>query len=216
MSKTTRHAVAALLFLTCIFSKPLSAQDWNFRHETNGVKVYQRSSSSGQELKLVTQFSCNLSSLVALFNNVTEYPRWGYKVKNTRMVSRISDNEFIFYQQFDFPWPLSDRDVIMHAVIRQDPDTRVVTLQSSAAPDQLPEYSDFVRVRKAFVRWTLVPLPNNQVQAEYWLNTDPGGLLPDWTVNMAADSGPVQTVQNMKKILSEEQYRNARVAYIKN
>lgn len=216
MTKTTRHTLAILSLLACILSTPLSAQDWKFRHETDGVKVYQRSSSSGQELKLLTQFSCSLSSLVALFNNVPEYPRWGYKVKNTRLVKRVSDNEFFFYQQFDFPWPLSDRDVIMHAVISQDPNTRIVTLQSSAAPDQLPEYSGFVRVRKAFVRWTLVPVGNNVVQAEYWLNTDPGGMLPDWTVSLAADSGPVQTVQNMKKLLTEEQYRNARIAYIKN
>ncbi len=205
-----------LLLSFAALARDAGAQNWEFKKETQGVKIYQRTGSSGQEIKLVTTFSHRLSALVALFNNVGDYPRWGYKVQQSRLLKRVSDNEFYYYQQFDFPWPLTDRDVVMHSRINQDPATRTVTLFSEASPDYMPETPGLVRVRKASVRWTLVPLSPSLVQAEYWLNSDPGGILPDWTVNLAADTGPVQTVQNIKKLLEEEQYRSARIPFIKD
>lgn len=205
-----------LLLLFAALAPGAGAQNWEFKKETEGIKIYQRTSGSGQEIKLVTTFSHRLSALVALFSNVGDYPRWGYKVQQSRLLKRLSDNEFYYYQQFDFPWPLTDRDVVMHSRINQDPATRTVTLFSEAAPDYLPETPGLVRVRKATVRWTLVPLSSSLVQAEYWLNSDPGGLLPDWTVNLAADTGPVQTIRNIKKLLEEEQYHSARIAFIKD
>jgi len=34
--------------------------------------------------------------------------------------------------------------------------------------------------------------------------------LPDWTVNLANDTGPVETLQKMNKLLSEERYKNVK------
>lgn len=214
-STFSQRMLVLLLFIFVVPPPGIFAQNWELRKETDGVKIYQRQTAAGHEIKLLTTFQYSLSAMVALFNNVADYPRWGYKVQQSRLLKRLNDNEFYYYQQFDFPWPLTDRDVVMHSRISQDPATHVVTLHSEAAPDYLPENDGFVRVRKANVQWTLTPLSANLIQAEYWLNSDPGGLLPDWTVNLAADTGPVQTVQNMKKVLAEEQYRAARLAYIK-
>lgn len=202
--------------LTWMVFTPVFAQNWELRKETAGIQVYQRKTPYGYELKLVTTFSHTLSALVALFRNVDDYPRWGYRVQNSRLLRRVSDTEFYYYQQLDFPWPVSDRDVIMRTRIRQDTASRIVTLQSESRPDELPETPGFVRVQKASVRWTLAPLEPGRVQAEYWLSSDPGGLLPDWTVSLASDTGPVQTVQHMKKVLQEEVYRSAKVAFIRN
>ncbi|MCC7507373.1 MAG: hypothetical protein IT259_18855 [Saprospiraceae bacterium] len=193
-----------------------AAQNWKLKTETDGMKVYYRSTDAGHEIKLVTNLSTRLSALAALFNNVPDYPRWGYKVQNSRLLQRVSPTEFYFYQEFDFPWPLTDRDAVMHTRIIQDPTTRVITLYSNAQPDYLAESPNLVRVKKAQVRWTFTPAGNNLVHAEYWLRSDPGGLLPDWTVSMAADTGPVQTVQNIRKLLTEDQYRNAQLPYIRD
>lgn len=207
----------AIFWMVLLFCLPLSskAQDWTFSKEKDGVKIYKRKTQEGYELKLVSTFQTSLSAFVALFNNVPEYPRWGYKVQGTTLLKRFSDQEFVFYQYFDSPWPISDRDVIMHTKIWQDPNTRVVVLSSYAQPDYIPEKTDRVRIRKAKVQWTLTPLDNKTVQAVYCLNTDPGGILPDWSVNLASDIGPVQTVQNLKKILAESRYQDAQVSFIR-
>jgi hypothetical protein len=200
--------------LLCCLLGPLASlhaqKDWVFQKEKNGVKIYKKKSDAGHEVKLMSTFGVSTAAMVALFNNVAEYPNWGYHVAYSELLKRVSDTEFYYYSRFDFPWPLDDRDVVMHTTITTDPATKIVTLSSLAVPDYIPEKEGLVRVRKANVSWTLKPLDGQSTEGTYTLNTDPGGLLPDWTVNLANDTGPVETVQRMKKLLEEDRYKNAK------
>ncbi len=208
MKKIFRHGLLfALLFLQ---TSGYAQKDWEFQKEKNGVKIYKRKSDEGHEIKLVSSFQCAQPALVALFNNISEYPKWGYKVAHSELLKRVSDTEFYYYSRFDFPWPLDDRDVVMHTTISKDAATNIVTLTSKAAPDYIPEKPNLVRVRKANVIWTLTPQGENATEGAYCLNTDPGGLLPEWTVNLASDTGPVETVKNMKRLLAEDRYKNVK------
>ena len=196
-----------LIFCTSV---TYAQKDWVFQKEKNGVKVYKRQSEDGHELKLVTTFDVAPAALVALFNNIAEYPKWGYHVVHSELLKRMSDTEFYYYSRFDFPWPIDDRDVVMHTKITTDEKTKVVTLRSEATPDYIPEKTGIVRIKKANVTWTLTPKGEGKTEGEYRLSTNPGGLLPDWTVNLANDTGPVETVQKMKKLLGEERYKNVK------
>lgn len=185
-------------------------ENWVFQKEKNGVKIYKRKAAEGHEIKLVTTFNAAPAALVALFNNVPEYPKWGYKVAHSELLKRVSDTEFYYYSRFDFPWPLDDRDVVMHTTVETDAVTKVVTLTSKAEPNYLPEKEGIVRVRKANVFWTLTPNGNSATEGEYRLSLLPGGLLPDASVSLASDTGPVETVQKMKNLLKEERYKNVK------
>jgi len=205
--------LAGLPLLISLSLTPVHAQkDWEFQKEKDGVKIYKRSAGNGHEIKLVSTFQCTQAALVSLFNNIAEYPKWGYKVAYSELLKRVSDTEFYYYSRFDFPWPLDDRDVVMHTTIREDAATNVVTLTSKAMPDYIPEKQGIVRVRKANVTWTLTSRGDEATEGAYCLNTDPGGLLPEWTVNLASDTGPVETVKNMKKLLAEDRYKNVKLA----
>lgn len=185
-------------------------KNWIFQKEKNGVKIYKRQSDNGHEVKLTATFNVAPAALVKLFNNVSEYPKWGYQVFHSELLKRVSDTEFYYYSRYDFPWPLDDRDVVMHTTIVTDNATKAVTLTSVAVPDYIPEKKGLVRVRKANVTWKLAPQTSTTTEGEYTLSTDPGGLLPDWSVEIANDTGPVETVQRMKKLLSEERYKNVK------
>lgn len=190
-------------------------KDWVFQKEKDGVKIYKRETDNGHELKLVSTFNVAPAALVALFKNVSEYPKWGYKVTHSELLKQVSDAEFYYYSRFDFPWPMDDRDVVMHTKIKTDTTTKIVTLTSKAAPDYIPEKEGFVRVKKANVTWKLTPKTATSTEGEYILSTNPGGMIPDWTVSLANDVGPVETVQKMKKLLSEERYKNVKMAFKK-
>lgn len=209
--KKVLHAGLAFLFSFSL-TNTHAQKDWEFQKEKEGVKIYKRTAGTGREIKLVSTFQCTQAALVSLFNNITEYPKWGYKVAYSELLKRVSDTEFYYYSRFDFPWPLDDRDVVMHTTIVKDAATNVVTLTSKAEPDYIPEKPGIVRVRKAEVSWTLTSRGEQATEGAYCLNTDPGGLLPEWTVNLASDTGPVETVKNMKKLLAEDRYKNVKLA----
>ena len=46
---------------------------------------------------------------------------------------RVNDHECYYYSRLDFPWPVNDRDVIMHSRLEQDPVTKAITAVSEAA-----------------------------------------------------------------------------------
>lgn len=207
---------SALLATLTVPAAAQTQDGWVLRNDKDAVKVYYRKTSDVQEIKLVTSLQTSLSGIIQLFSEVENYPRWGYKVVESRLVRRISPTELYYYTRLDFPWPLSDRDIVMHTVMSQDPATRVITARSVAAPGETPEVKDVVRIRNAHTQWTLVPGADGWLYVEYYVYSDPGGNLPDWLVNLAIDTGPRETIKNMRSLLRLPKYQQARLAHIKD
>jgi hypothetical protein len=208
------------LFIAVLFSPAFlfsqNSNDWVFKNEKEGVKVYYRKTSDVHELKLVTSLKVSLSGLVTLLSEVENYPKWGYKVSESRELKKVSANESYYYSKLDFPWPLDDRDVVVRSTIVQDPVSRRVTATSIAQPDYLPTNKGVIRMRNAKTTWTLVPGQGGWTYVEYFISSDPGGSLPDWLVNMAIDVGPRETIKNIRNFVRQEKYQTAKLAYLKD
>lgn len=201
-----------------LFSELLSAQNtdgWVFKNEKNGVKVYYKKTSDVHEIKMVTSMKATLSGVVQLLNEVENYPKWGYKLSEAKLLKRVNDQEFYYWSKLDFPWPLNDRDIVVQAKVEQDSASRRVTSTSWAKPNYLPENKDVVRIKTTTTKWTIVPGSGGWLYIEYYIYSNPGGNIPDWLVNMAIDIGPLETLSNMRKMLQEPKYRTAKLAYIK-
>ena len=208
------------LFLSLLISNtPLHAQrsgNWTLKNNKDGVKVYFKKTADVHEIKLVTSLQTSLSGLVQLFSEVEHYPTWGYKVMESKLLKKVSDTEMYYYSKLDFPWPLSDRDLIMHTHLEQDPITKRITARSVAEPGYLPENKDVVRIKNAHTQWTLLPGTGGWPYIEYYIYSDPGGNLPDWLVNMAIDVGPRETIKAMRGLLQQDKYKKAKLAHIKD
>ncbi len=208
------------LFIVVLFSPIFlfsqNSNDWVFKNEKEGVKVYYRKTSEIHELKLVTSLKVSLSGLVTLLSEVENYPKWGYKVSESRELKKVSANETYYYSKLDFPWPLDDRDVVVRSSIVQDPVSRRVTATSISYPDYLPSNKGVIRMRNAKTTWTLVPGQGGWTYVEYFISSDPGGSLPDWLVNMAIDVGPRETIKNIRSFVRQEKYQTAKLAYLKD
>lgn len=201
--------------LALIHLQAQSNEGWIFKNEKDGVKVYYRKTSDVHEIKLITSIKSSLSGIIHLFNEVDDYSKWGYKLSEARLLKRVNNKEFYYYTKLDFPWPLNDRDLILHTQLEQDTSTRRVTSTSHAKPEYLPENEGVVRIKSTTTKWTLIPGAGGWVYVEYYINSNPGGNIPDWIVNMAIDMGPRETIKNMRKILQEPKYQSAKLAYIK-
>jgi hypothetical protein len=206
--------VLLLLLSVCILNAQ-SNDGWAFKNEKEGVKVYYKNTSNIQEIKLISSIQSTLSGMMQLFSEVDHYPRWGYKLSESRLLKKVSPTEMYYYSRIDFPWPLSDRDIIMHSKMVQDPVTKKVVSTSVAVPDFIPTVKDVVRIRTANTVWTIFPGVGGWLYSEYYIYSDPGGSLPAWLINMAIDVGPRETVKNIRNILRDPKYQNAKLPYIK-
>ena len=84
------------LLLLFIVAAPWSAQAqgseaWSLKKDKEGVKVFYRHTSDIYEIKLATSLKIPLSGLIQLFSEVEQYPKWGYKVAEARLLQRVSD-----------------------------------------------------------------------------------------------------------------------------
>ncbi len=215
MRKITLLCQLMLLSLVA-FSQNSSGDDWIFKNEKDGIKVWYRKTSDIHEIKLATSLKTPLSGLVKLLSEPENYPEWGYKVSHSRLLKKVSDHEIYYYSKFDFPWPLDDRDLIMHSVMEQDPVTRKLTSRSVALPDYIQRNKGMTRISTAQTTWTMLPGPGGWVYVEYYIYSSPGGSIPDWAVNMAIDVGPRETIKGIRKFVQQEKYQQAKLAYIKD
>jgi hypothetical protein len=204
----------------CIFfsilSTTISAQkDWELKSDKDGIKVYYKKNTSVHEVKLVTSIQSSLSGIIQLFSEVENYPRWGYKVTSSKLLKKVSDHEMYYHSKFDFPWPMDDRDAVMHTKLEQDAKTKTIYSISTAAPKFIPDEKNYLRMTNSNTKWTIMPGSNGWLYVEYYIYSSPGGNIPDWLVNMAIDVGPRETIKNMKTILKQPTYKNAKLAYIK-
>ncbi len=211
--------VFLLFTVISLFSTPCFSQGndgWQLKNDKDNVQVFYKKTNDIQEIKLVTSLKTTLSGLVHLLSEVDNYPSWGYKVVEARLLKRVSDTEMFYYSRLDFPWPLADRDMVMHTTLRQDPTTHRIISTSTAVPNYVPVVADVVRITEARTQWTLVPGSGGWLYVEYYLHSNPGGNIPDWVVNMAIDVGPRETIKGLRNLLPQTRYQAANLEYIKN
>lgn len=199
------------------FFTPKPAADWIFKHEKSGVKVYYKDEGSGvYDLKLVTTVEASMHSIAALLVDVESYPNWVYKTSEAWRVRTDSDTDMHYYINSDFPWPLDDRDVVVHSRISRDEKTGILTSSSKAVEGLIETRKNRIRMTTTDINWTFTPKEGGKTLIEYTLRSNPGGLLPDWLVNMAIDFGPVETMKKFKTEVATEKYRLARVGFLKD
>lgn len=211
---STCLAIFALLLIPA-FAFAQSTDGWIFKNEKNGIKVYYRKTSDVYELKLITSIQSSMAGLVSLLSDVESYPQWGYKITEAEFIRKYSETESVYRSRFDFPWPLDDRDIVMHNKVQQDPVSGKVTATSMATPAMASEQPDAVRIRDAKTVWTIYPGTGGWLYVEYYVYSNPGGNLPDWLVNMALDVGPRETIQHIRQHVSHPRYQAARLSFIR-
>lgn len=189
---------------------------WQLKRKAKELKVYTRNiSETGiKELRITTQFETSLNSIVALLNDVPANTDWVYSSKVAKITEQVAPNNMYYYSVSDFPWPLQDRDLIVHSIIKQDADSKVITSTSYAAEDKYPLQKGIVRVMVFDSQWIFTPLPDGKIDIEYTVKTDPSGNIPVFLTNMFIDRGPVATMKKMRDMLELPKYRDANVETI--
>lgn len=194
-----------------------SISNWELGKNEKGIRVYTRSveGSPIKEVKADLQLDGSLSSVVAFVKDIPNYPNWMYGCSEARILKMNGDTELYFYQRIKAPWPVSDRDLCAHYVIRMDTKTGELKLSSRAEPKLLPEVPGVIRVKNSHSNWTVKSLGNGKLSGEYHLVTDPAGLIPAWLINMFITDGPLSSLSKMKEGIKTEPYKSKKFSWIK-
>jgi len=218
MSKFTYSYALFLCFILSFTGLNLaSAQEkWTLSVNKEGIQVYTRpiENSKIKAIKVVTSVPASSSQLLAAILDIQTCGEWVYHSKENVMIKQISPLDLIYYSLVDVPWPAEDRDYVVHIQAEQDPQTKVITVNSPCIPGYVDEKKNIVRISHSVGKWTITPVSKNQVRAEYVLEVDPMGNIPAWLINLFATKGPLETFRNLKVHVQKEAYKRARFKLI--
>lgn len=126
---------------------------------------------------------------------------WVDRLKVSRILERQSNFEYIIYQEFKLPWPLSNRDFIYKGKAVRNAANGQVTLEMSSI--DYPQGPKTVGVRADLKKsiYRLTPMGPNKTQVEVEILSDPKGLIPNWLVNLIQKSWPLKTLRAIRNQL---------------
>ncbi|MDH5397358.1 MAG: START domain-containing protein [Cyclobacteriaceae bacterium] len=192
--------------------------DCELKKTDQGISVYfcDRDSSDLKALGAVFEVEATLEQYAATVLNVEEYPSWNFEAKNPRILKQISDTELIYYAEADAPWPVTDRYLVLHLKVDQDPVTKMLDITLRNVPEMIEEKENFVKVKEYNSLLRVVPLSEERLKIQYFLNIDPGGAVPAWVINLVSSRIPINTFSNLKKRLESPESKKKSLVSISN
>ena len=196
MTRPRRWASAALLFLLAL---PATAEedDWTLAKREDGVEVYTRSvpNFAVKEFRASAVIPAPMDEVIGWWQDPTTYTEWLDRCAEARRVedaSGVGAN----YLKFDFPFPASDRDVVLRATLVEESDGTKV-FEGSNVDGVVPEQEDAVRISMVRSRWEFRAQGETATQVAYQQHMDPSGMLPAFILNRAAVDNPVNTLRGL-------------------
>jgi hypothetical protein len=202
-------SIIALLFASHILLLAQNNYKWIFIKESDNIEIYYRESDTlkYEEFKFTTSYHSSPEEITAIISNIDRLPQWSYICEETKMIKKYSANEYIYYYNTDTPWPLMDRDAVLHITIARD-SKGTITISSKNSPGWEPEYKNKVRIPRLKSQWILKPTGTNKTHIEFYFSTDPGGMIPKWLLNSSISYGPIKTLTTLREILEKNKHSN--------
>lgn len=203
-----RDLIMSLLFTlltTSLMSAEASARGWKRILSKRGVVVSQRAEPKRElpSFKGVGIVEADMYLILAVLRDGKRRREWMSKSGLTRVLSRKSAFEAISYQQTLAPWPVSDREVVMHTQVylRREPLEMIATFDDVkwSKPIRGVDRDDYVLMPYLRGYWRLTPKGKGRTEVTYMVNTDPGGLLPNWVIRRVTRDIPYWTLIGLRK-----------------
>jgi hypothetical protein len=170
------------------------SQKWVKSHTDAGLTVYTAKVPNSKLVgfKMTGIITSNIRPLMSTLRNVERSAEWTPELIEKTTIKNISDNEAITYSLNNLPWPLSDRDFILHNKLYLSQDKKLLfVISKSIKHKDYPEKGDIVRAWIHYSNIGLRPINDKQTYVEWTLHVDPRGSLPSWLVNFYQSRYPI-------------------------
>lgn len=203
--KSIAIKITCLLLCSGIVSAVAGQYTWQLSKAKDGIRVYQSAVkySNYKSIKVECTLEGDYDKLIAVLNNVSGQKEWVYNNKTSYIIKRVNPHELYYYSETSLPWPMSNRDAVVHLKMNKDSLNRFLNITSVSVPDYLAEKSGKVRVTRSTVSWNVTMPTAKTISIIYIFEADPGGSIPAWVANMFADKGPYESFKKLGELLKK-------------
>jgi hypothetical protein len=197
--------ITCLVLCSGFVSSVAGQYNWQLSKVKEGISVYQSAVkySNYKSIKVECTLEGNYDKLMAVLNNVSGQKEWVYNNKTSYIIKRVNPTELYYYSETSLPWPMSNRDAVVHLTMDKDSLNRYLNIRAVSVPDYMAEKSGKVRVTRSAVSWNVTMPTAKTISIIYIFEADPGGSIPAWVANMFADKGPYESFKKLGELLKQ-------------
>ncbi|OUY06284.1 START domain-containing protein [Acinetobacter populi] len=175
----------------------------------NGIKVwtYQVENNPVMRYRAETIVNTTLENAVGLILDTEKGKKWIPYVSDLSVIERNdTTGKFIVYMRLDFPFPLSDRDLVVEGKLSKLSGGKIVFKNKSITDSRVPIHTNIVRIQQYEGDWVFQKLGAQQVKVTTSGFADPAGAIPLSFVNNFVQQQPYQMLQRMKQQVKQSNY----------
>jgi hypothetical protein len=199
-----------LLVLT-FFSYTVEAKGQNSVGDGNWVKdsirkgftLYTRSEPNSKILgiKIEGKIKAPVDQVMAQLRDVENSTDWtpGLLIKST--IEDVDDKTAYTYSLSNMPWPLYDRDMILHNELLLDKKRKLLFILSKSVehPKAIDIPDRVVRAHLGYSNLGMRPLDKENTYVELTVFIDPRGSIPSWLINFYQKKWPLSFLKSLEK-----------------
>ncbi len=198
-----RIASTLLFFITPLL---MAAQyTWELEKNKNGIQVYSSevSYSAFRATKVECTFEGNYEKLIAVISDIDGMTDWVFKSYSCEILESYSPLDVLYVTITDMPWPMSNRESVIHMQIQTDSLPEFMTIIGTEADEPHPLTTGLERVSNYKAIWKVTMPEEGKLSIEYILELNPGGGIPPWMANIMVEKGPYETFLGLSEKLKE-------------
>jgi hypothetical protein len=200
---TTAYLLLIAVSLAGSSATASTEAEWTLEKDQEHIQLYTRpvAGSPFLEVKAVTLINAPITKVADTFGDGDGCSAWRALCKSSEVLSMVSDTERYVYLVLDLPWPLSDRDMVIHSTVQIDPASKTATVQLESASSNRPA-KDYVRAESSG-EYMIKVISDEQVEFTYIMHTDLGGDLSPEVINPQVASSTFTDIAQLR-LLAEK------------
>ncbi len=191
-------------FLVCFFisySVFADTYDWIHITKRDGIDIYSRNTKNSpiKSLRAEGVIKSSINQITAILRDVPTAMDWVPNLHHRSYVKNISDTEAVLYDVTNLPWPVKDRDMVVHHRLVLSPDQKYLILKFNSVENEKPYDENYVRAHIQEGEIHFRPVQNNHTFVKVFMLVDPMGKIPKWVVNLLQVKMPYEFIMALDK-----------------
>jgi len=205
-----RSVIWSVLFFIGSTSLAAEVPAWEKIDDDQGIQVF-RKDMPGSDIvafKGAGMVDASMEKIFWVLCDAEHEKQWVEMLIDNYVMEQYTPFDRLQYQNFDLPWPLSDRDFVYRAAATMDEKGRLHLKLNSVENVKNPPTRG-VRAELMSSGFVLTRKPDGKTWVEVSIFSDPKGVLPTWVINLVQSSWPMETMLGIRKQVQKPFVRNA-------
>jgi hypothetical protein len=206
--------LAGIICAVLLLSSFAGAEDgqWELIRSKNGITTYRMTHPETDvcTFKAVGFVDAKIEVVGEVLRDISAYPEWMAKFKETTILKTIDRNTYIFHAVINTPFPYLDRDMVIENNTVYNLNNASVLLSFNLTRNyNFPEQKGYVRLTELEGEYHLEYFGRDKTRVTYQYRSDPGGNIPVSMANaIEIKYYPAMTITGLRRMVTKKKYIN--------